>query len=861
MTNDTHPIKSEFGQITESGKFIKNIFRLQTDLRILLLMPVDLLDLIAEPLKKRVKKFGISLIVASPDFVPRDLNTFDRLLSFSCPLPSNLSPDIEKVKKKNLKKNNSSSKIFIVNGAHVGDYKEHFLINEIFSTSLEKRYIRLQASIKANEYNEQFIRLAKFQDEMQVNLLHLQNKKSGSNELLEKIYTVDDTYYHILGYFLDEAVDTVSQLVTLGDVIKKYVKILIIDDTGERVRDKLEEKGYRKRFVTTISLHQLNQSFKEFKYKYQNENPGEEVTHQDFFSKCTAFDEHEIVIYNPWKIKDGCLPIQIWLKRHPDLTRKELRKLNTDPEIRANEVNMIVQEQLKLQCWLKAAEGDLHNAETGKKISESEYVLLNKRRKRILKDLNKKAEQLKEIQKEISADVDLTKYSRDFIEAAKDRHTSKKIIRHVFSQQLYTEHQQSDEILSLTKLENMATFVKQKTESDHQIRQLNKKIKSIIELMEEFASKDMLIPKQKYQQVLGTHILDKLEMSIIGCGMAKMNRFLHISQGPYFIKIKNQSTVIDWRNELVSQSSIYIATKTLSIDTKPLQKFFRIPIGETSTRIEISPVLPNKAVFKNSKYDLVILDYGAYSFSEIAECLQVPNRSKLSSVPVLIIDADNYLDAAGKGGVMNLLVGLKKTSTNTITMDTPPYKLQSLQEIEILYPMLCDVLGIEPNSVPIFTEDVQDIKKRQTEEFQEDKVICLECDDNKESNLEEIGLPRIAEKAEFDEQLIANVSPNDKALGKIDVADFNQDEEEIYTLGSIFSFDDQSSLPLPAGSGKDNNTRPTDSKTIVPTKMDQNEPLVDSENDIESSERPETEPDQSETELDTDDSYESSHLF
>ena len=77
-----------------------------------------------------------------------------------------------------------------------------------------------------------------------------------------------------------------------------------------------------------------------YKQKQEEADPKKTITFMDFFKHCTIFDPYEIVIYNTWKLENGALHVHFRLKKAPDLSRKEIRELDDDPEKKASRIKL-----------------------------------------------------------------------------------------------------------------------------------------------------------------------------------------------------------------------------------------------------------------------------------------------------------------------------------------------------------------------------------------------------------------------------------------------------------------------------------------------------------------------------------------
>jgi hypothetical protein len=266
-------------------------------------------------------------------------------------------------------------------------------------------------------------------------------------------------------------------------------------------------------------------------------------------------------------------------------------------------------------------------------------------------------------------------------------------------------------------------------------------------------------------------------MAVLGCGIARLNETMHVYPGPYF-PVTRQRT-IQWEDEALCQVRLFIATRNLTLPTKRLSEYFRIPSNDASERIEISPVLPTTDDFNHGDMDLVILNYASFPGPDIADCLKRRNRSRRAALPVLILDADHVIEKTGQQPLLDLLIGLEKGADGNLCPVTPPYRLSSLEDDGILYPVLGAVMGVQGAPAPPVTAgSAQPAGLFEMDRFSEidappDPAAAVTGKPN--------GRRPVSEPAK---------------KGKIDVRIVEPAIEQVYSLGALFSFEDQPTRPV-----------------------------------------------------------------
>lgn len=745
----------------ESIRLLRSLRKLQSGLRFLVFFPEDMVELYHTALINRMKHWHIQVKVEKFDEDSESKDRNERILRFYCQQPDTIFEDVW-----DADTDIAVEHLLDVEGEPKLDEMMPFAREGEAYTDLEKRFLYLHEQIQAREESEHLWKMVGMQHKIRTTLQKIQSKKHEIADLQYRIERLDFAYFQILEYLLKEAVDHVMDLKRLGEVMKRYVRILIIDDLGERTYDQLEKRGFRKRFISLMSLHQFNKTFSAFKKQYHKRYPGKTPTYQDYFTKCTVFEDYEIVFYNPWKTAMDGLPVQFRLKKNPALSKKEIRRLEEDPAKIALKVKKVSESINDLQKQLTSVENDLKKAEKEGGTTESAYVAVNKKRKRLIRSLKKKTDELSDLQKEVNYKPVLMFYIRNFITLLRNKRLVKELLEE------RSNHQD--------QLDSLARLVKQKSALEREINQLNTEVKSTIKELEDYADRFPLDPDLSYQQVLGSHILDKLEMAILGSCIATSNQQIRRHPGAFFQHLEGNGG-IDWNNDLISRTSLFIASKKADIETGYLKAFFRIGLHDLSERMIISPALPQKRDFESRVVDLVIINYESYPHSDIMDCLKMRNQIKGCDIPILIYDPQKAIKKHPEYFLVDLQIGLVAGENNRLRLQIPPYTLSSLSAPDSLIPVICEQMGIDLDTVPNLIDNSSFDNTRQAA-IQEQTLqdTSLDSADKEVANKDD---------SKTGERKRENIQQ--KTGDWIPVFPPEDEPEVIYSLGDLFSFDDQ----------------------------------------------------------------------
>lgn len=791
MAESSKSRKKKAALSNDPSAFVRNLHKLENETRVILYMPDDFRTLYEKPLHDRLKKSGIQAVVAGPEKLPDELGSYDRILAYQCPLPALVD---EGERSDSEKEGGDADRLYLfdVKGCPSDELMTPFPRKPGFLTDLEYRYIQIQEIITRQEQNDHFKGMARMQQSMRERLLSVQERQVEVDELFERIQHLDKGYYLTLAYYLQQAIDRVLQLVTLGDVMKKYVKVLIVDDLGERTLEQMEELGFRRRFMSTMSQAAFNEAFQEFKELYQEQFPDTSVTQEDFFKKCTVFDDYEIVAVNQWNMSKGTLNVVFRLKKNPELSKKDACKLKEDPKKAAEKVGKLNREYQKLDDQLKDLDLEIKSSEIKGGLSENAYVGLNKKRKRILKAMKGIRDELEEVQREVNVRPELTIFSKDLLAAVRDKNTIQEILKQEY------EDARDPEVMKPEKLKQLTELIVKKKKVSGVVRKLNEQVRVMHEKLASYWSRHPLDPDMSCQQLLGVHTLNKLEASVMGCGIARVNQLLNVYTGPYFHQESNGSD-IDWNGSPVSRLSIHIASKHIKIETSLLQKFFHIKSNDMTGRLENTPALPRTTDYNDRRYGLFIMNFNSYPISEIISSLMMRNQSKRPYVPVLLIDPLDKIPASPDKTKLELLIGLKRDGEETISFLTPTYTVASLDDSDQLNSVLCEIMGIDITTVSSNMEFEDPDSPFSSAGLMDDGPTMDFPEKNGEFDLsQETGEQTLpSEEADGQEGAEApqsNAAPEPvisrRKDDRIKLYIKSEKKEEIYTLGALFSFDD-----------------------------------------------------------------------
>ncbi|MBF0288350.1 MAG: hypothetical protein HQM14_11075 [SAR324 cluster bacterium] len=663
----------------------------------LILLPEDLYQSYQTVLQKRCSSLGYKVTIAKEG--AGNTEKFDHVLSFHGP---NFYNAIKEISFKKFPK----QKLFQVEGSPDLNKLEPILRENQALTHSEKRFIKLKEEALVLERNRVFLKLAYHHEVIQYKSKRLKEKQDELKQLDRKIARIDQVYYQALSFIIIEAVGKVTGVGdSVEDVMKALVKVLIVDDLKDMTVKGLIPLGFVRKNLSTMSTYQLQHKYNVFLAANIKDHPLEHLTIKDFLINAPELEGYDIVIINFWNFKEDKLPIHVRIKKKTILSKKEQKQLKQNPEMLAQEIQKLKDQRMNLHKQLKRAEKKLNETEQSGKIAEDKYQAFVKQRKRIVKNLKKNREQLQKKQGTRIKKAKFNFYTKGLIETVREHQSIADRIGETISQwrqvgDLLKAFIDTDSNLNIPELKKMLDIAEFRHHVDMSAEQLEEEIDLLKLKVENYAKKNELWNNNTgYQQFLDDHVLDKLELALLGSSIADVKEVLHRYPGNYF-QAQGIDARAEWSPALLDNIHIYVATKmgyVVSVDM--LRNFFQIKKREVPQRIKIAPTLPTETDFSNQAFDLLIINRDAFDLPDIFTCLRTRNQSINSHIPVLLLDAGKQETSMEDRLLLHLMIGLPANSNDETTYNVPHYQIKSLSDQKPLFSTLAEVMGIPLHSI------------------------------------------------------------------------------------------------------------------------------------------------------------------
>lgn len=684
----SNPVES----LKDPGVFNDTLEQVEKSCPFLILLPKDLYQAYQTVLQKRFSSLGYKATVAKRDSGKTE--NFDHVLSFH-------GPDFCKAIKKSSFKSFPKKKLFQIDGSPDLTNLEPIRRENQTLTYSEKRFVRLKETVLSLEKDKTFLRLAYYHEVLQYKCKLLNEKQKELKQLDRKISKVDQVYYQALSFIIIDAVEKVTGVSdSVEDVMKALVKVLIVDDLKEMTVKGLIPLGFVRKNLSTMSTYELQHRYNQFLAEHIQNQPMEHLTIKDFLIQSKDLEPYDIVIINFWNFKQDKLPIHVRVKKKTILSKKEQKQMQQNPEMLEQAIQKLDDQRVDLLRQLKLVEKALDETEKEGRLSEDKYQALVKKRKRIVKNLKRNREQLQKKQGPRVKKAKFSFYTKGLIETVREHQSMTERIGETLSQwhqigDLLKVVLDSGSKLNITELKKMLDIAEYRHHVDVSAEKLGNEIDMLRRKVENYAQKHKLWDNRTgYQQFLDNHVLDKIELALLGCGITEVKDALHRYPGNYFHAL-GIDVRANWDPALLNDIHIYIATKMGHvISTDVLCRFFQIKKREVSQRIKIAPKLPTAPEFVSKALDLLIIDREAFDLPDIFTCLKNRNKSIHSYIPVLLLDIGKQETSMEDRLLLHLMIGLPTNSNDEVTYHVPLYQIKSLSDQKNLFSTLSEVMGI-----------------------------------------------------------------------------------------------------------------------------------------------------------------------
>jgi hypothetical protein len=489
---------------------------------ILLLLSPALRTRYMKTLVKRLIDADVVVAIEETSYPEEKKDKYDWILNFPGDIPQGKTPD-----------SNSSKLIFRIPGkAKLQEDKLDAGDSERLAKIIE-RYKEVQQACLEREKNPKFVKLAVTDAVLRSKGEIILKYKNIVSKLDEKISQVEKTYYLGIGYILSTAIEEITGVAVLDNLMKGLIYVMIVDDLDKRTQDGLVEIDFSRKVLSYMSSSDLSNKLLEFRKEHADDEFAK-ANIGDFVFNSADFEKVDIVFFNSWKFTEDSFPIRVALRKKTIISKQEERKLKQKGETPAKiekEEKVLAKVKLKYKNVMR----EINKMEKFHFDDESAYESQNNLRRRLLKDIKRRELHLKELKRPVKAGgeekiitfdlFEIFKSKQSFMERMGDKANSLGF-GSLFGMD------EDDKRSSFEKLNEMAHYSKKRIKASTQLKKITSQTTKLTEQLDQFVEKNELLGTVaknvpagavKYQPLLDEHILDCLELAALSCEISNLS--------------------------------------------------------------------------------------------------------------------------------------------------------------------------------------------------------------------------------------------------------------------------------------------------------------------------------------------------
>lgn len=488
---------------------------------ILLLLSPDLRNRYMKILVNRLIKADVVVAIEETSYPEEKKDKYDWILNFPGDIPKGKTPD-----------SNSSKLIFRVPGKAELEQDKLDSADSERLTKIIERYKEVQQSCSEREKNPNFVKLAVTDAVLRSRGEMILKYKELVTKLDEKISQVEKSYYLGIGYILSTAIEKITGVAVLDNLMKGLIYVMIVDDLDKRTQDGLVDIDFSRKVLSYMSTSDLSTKLLEFRKEHADDEFAK-ANISDFVFNAADFEKVDIVFFNSWKFTEDSFPIRVALRKKTIISKQEERKVKQKGETPAK-IEKEEKALAKVKHKYKNVMREINKMEKFHFDDESAYEAQNNLRRRLLKDIKRRELHLKDLKRPVKAGgeekiitfdlFEIFKSKQSFMERMADKANSLG-----FGSLLGMN--EGEKHTSFEKLAEMARYSKDWIKASTQLNKITSQTTKLAEQLDQFVEKNELtgtagssVPAGavKYQPLLDEHILDCLELAALSCEISNL---------------------------------------------------------------------------------------------------------------------------------------------------------------------------------------------------------------------------------------------------------------------------------------------------------------------------------------------------
>ena len=489
---------------------------------ILLLLSPDLRDRYMKNLVNRLTNIDVVVAIEETSYPEEKKDKYDWILNFPGDIPKGKSPDSKSIKL-----------IFRVLGKPELQQDKLDSKDSDKLAKIVKRYKEVQQSCLEREKNPNFVKLA-FTDAVLRSRGEMILKYKGLvSSLDEEITKVEKSYYLGIGYILSTAIEKITGVAVLDNLMKGLIYVMIIDDLDKRTQDGLVNMDFNRKVLAYMSTSDFTNKLLEFRKEHADDEFAK-ANISDFIFNAEDFEKVDIVFFNSWKFTEDSFPVRVALRKKTIISKEEERKIDRKEETSAR-IGKEEKKLAKVKAKYKNVMLEISKMEKYHVDDESAYETNNNLRRRLLKDIKSRELHLKDLKRPVKAGGEEKIITFDLFEIFKSKQSFMERMADKASSLGFGSllgMNQDEKRTSFEKLIQMARFSKDRIKASTQLNKITSQTTKLAGQLDHFVEKNKLTETVespppagtvKHQPLLDEHILDCLELAALSCEISYLS--------------------------------------------------------------------------------------------------------------------------------------------------------------------------------------------------------------------------------------------------------------------------------------------------------------------------------------------------
>ena len=395
--------------------------------------------------------------------------------------------------------------------------------------ALVEFFKELSAATSRNERRPEFLKLSALDSAHRKIINTIKELKTLQVRLVRDLEQVQVAYQQGLHYLFSTAIERLTGVAVLENIIRGLVRVMIVDSLDTRTIDGMAKIGYAKKFLSEMSSAELSAKYVESKRTHAE---GEEGTKSvsDFIFHSPDFEKIDIVLFNNWDYTEDSFQLRLAIRKRAILSRKEDRVVKKDPEQIVKQVQQQEQELKRARVKLHAAEDKLAGLEATEETDEGPYQSARKARVRALANVQRIEVKIKELTKPVNAADEWVFLKFDLFETFRNRQSLKDrlgdAVTNIGLGNLWKKAMNPDQRRSFIGLMETARLAKELIATQAALQKAEKQSSRMDSQIQPFAEKYGLTMRrpgsrpsepETHHLLLEEHILNCIELAVVSC--------------------------------------------------------------------------------------------------------------------------------------------------------------------------------------------------------------------------------------------------------------------------------------------------------------------------------------------------------